>query len=42
MGGSGAPVSARASVSAMREVIANLGAADSGRFLSTDGGEIPW
>ncbi len=42
MGGHGAPVSAADSVAAMRGIIARLGPADSGRFLSYDGGEIPW
>ncbi len=42
MGGAGAPVSAADSVATMRGIIARLGPADSGRFLSYDGGEIPW
>lgn len=42
MGGPSAPLSPEASVANMRRVIARLGPADSGRFWSHDGSEIPW
>ena len=42
MGGSGAPLAARASVAGLRKVIAGLKASDSGKFLSYDGAPIPW
>lgn len=42
MGGAGAPVSAEASVAAMRGIIAGLGPSDSGRFFDYGGDEIPW
>jgi NAD(P)-dependent dehydrogenase (short-subunit alcohol dehydrogenase family) len=42
MGGQGAPLAPEASVAGLREVIAGLKRADSGRFLSHDGSPIPW
>jgi len=42
MGGPGAALDAKASVGAMRAVIARLKPADNGRFLNYDGSEIPW
>jgi len=42
MGGAGAPVSPEASVTGMRNVIAKLTPADSGRFLNHLGEEVPW
>jgi NAD(P)-dependent dehydrogenase (short-subunit alcohol dehydrogenase family) len=42
MGGESATLAAEESVARMRAVIARLTTADSGRFLSHDGGEIPW
>jgi NAD(P)-dependent dehydrogenase (short-subunit alcohol dehydrogenase family) len=42
MGGAGAPLSPQASVQGLRSVISSLSAADSGKFLSYDGSEIPW
>lgn len=42
MGGSGAHLDAFESVAGMREVIAKLGPADSGRFFQYDGTELPW
>jgi NAD(P)-dependent dehydrogenase (short-subunit alcohol dehydrogenase family) len=42
MGGAGAALTPSDSVAAMRRVIAGLRLADSGRFLSYDGSEIPW
>ena len=42
MGGAGAPLSPEASVQGLRKVISSLSAADSGKFLSYDGSEIPW
>jgi NAD(P)-dependent dehydrogenase (short-subunit alcohol dehydrogenase family) len=42
MGGAGAPLSPKQSVTGMRNVIAGLKQSDSGKFLSWDGGERPW
>lgn len=42
MGGSSAAIDVEQSVRAMREVIANLTLASSGRFYNYDGTEIPW
>jgi NAD(P)-dependent dehydrogenase (short-subunit alcohol dehydrogenase family) len=42
MGGAGAPLAPQTSVAGLRQVIAGLGPADSGRFLSHDGSPIPW
>jgi NAD(P)-dependent dehydrogenase (short-subunit alcohol dehydrogenase family) len=42
MGGAGAPLAPEASVGGLRKVIQGLKPADSGRFLSHDGSEIPW
>jgi NAD(P)-dependent dehydrogenase (short-subunit alcohol dehydrogenase family) len=42
MGGSGAPLNAEESVSAMRELIDRLGLRDSGRFYDYRGDDIPW
>jgi NAD(P)-dependent dehydrogenase (short-subunit alcohol dehydrogenase family) len=42
MGGESAPLSAEASVRGLRKVIGGLGTADSGKFFSHDGAEIPW
>ena len=42
MGGPSALISAEQSVSGMRQVIARLTMADSGRFFAYDGQEIPW
>ena len=42
MGGEHAPLSAETSVRGLRRVIAGLGRADSGKFYSHDGSEIPW
>ena len=42
MGGDGAPLSPEASVRGLRKVIGDLKSADSGKFLSHDGAEIPW
>lgn len=42
MGGPNALISAEQSVSGMRQVISNLSMADSGKFFSYDGQEIPW
>ncbi len=42
LGGAGAPVSAQASVTAMRGIIAGLRPADSGGFFDYGGGEVPW
>jgi NAD(P)-dependent dehydrogenase (short-subunit alcohol dehydrogenase family) len=42
MGGSGASIDSFESVAGMRDVINNLRAEDSGRFLHYDGTEIPW
>jgi NAD(P)-dependent dehydrogenase (short-subunit alcohol dehydrogenase family) len=42
MGGEGAPLSAQASVSALRRVIAELKPSDTGKFLSYEGKPIPW
>jgi NAD(P)-dependent dehydrogenase (short-subunit alcohol dehydrogenase family) len=42
MGGEQAPLSPEKSVQGLRSVIGGLKQADSGRFLSHDGSEIPW
>ena len=42
MGGPQAPLSAEASASGVRKVIAGLGPTDAGRFLCYDGSEMPW
>ena len=42
MGGASAPLAAQASVAGLRKVIQGLKPADSGRFFSHDGSEIPW
>jgi NAD(P)-dependent dehydrogenase (short-subunit alcohol dehydrogenase family) len=42
MGGSNARLSVGESVTGMVDVIADLTPADSGRFLSYDGDELPW
>lgn len=42
MGGAGATLDARTSVSKLRDRIAALTTADSGRFLDCDGRELPW
>jgi NAD(P)-dependent dehydrogenase (short-subunit alcohol dehydrogenase family) len=42
MGGENAPLAPEASVGGLRKVIEGLKPADSGRFLSHDGSEIPW
>jgi len=42
MGGAGAPLAPEASVTGLRNVIAKLKPADSGRFFSHDGSPIPW
>lgn len=42
MGGPTAPLDAEASVAGMRKVIARATPADSGRFFSYDGTELPW
>ena len=42
MGGAGAPLAPEASVAGLRNVIAGLKPADSGKFLSHDGSPIPW
>ncbi|HYB08806.1 MAG TPA: SDR family NAD(P)-dependent oxidoreductase, partial [Alphaproteobacteria bacterium] len=42
MGGPGAALEIKASISSMRTVIAGLKPSDNGRFLNYDGAEIPW
>jgi len=42
MGGEHAPLAPETSAQGLRKVIAGLKRADSGRFLSYDGSEIPW
>ena len=42
MGGSGAEITPRESVSALFRIIVSLTAEDSGRFIDIDGGDIPW
>jgi NAD(P)-dependent dehydrogenase (short-subunit alcohol dehydrogenase family) len=42
MGGPGAHLDPFESVAGMRDVISRLGPADSGRFFSYDGTELPW
>ncbi len=42
MGGSGAPVGPKESITGMRRVIAKLKPSDSGRFFDFEGKELPW
>jgi hypothetical protein len=42
MGGANAAVTTGESVAGMRAVIERLTSADSGRFFSYDGAELPW
>jgi len=42
MGGQGADIDVHTSVSGMKKVIDGLNLADSGKFLSYDGTEMPW
>ncbi len=42
MGGPGAPLAVEDSVAGMRRVLAGIGPADAGRFLTWDGREQPW
>lgn len=42
MGGAGARLTPRESVTAMRKLIANLSPKDSGKFFNYDGREYPW
>jgi NAD(P)-dependent dehydrogenase (short-subunit alcohol dehydrogenase family) len=42
MGGAGAPLSAQESVAALLKVLDGVSAADSGRFIDTEGANIPW
>jgi NAD(P)-dependent dehydrogenase (short-subunit alcohol dehydrogenase family) len=42
MGGEGAQITAEVSITGMREVIAGLSPADTGRFLTYSGEELPW
>ena len=42
MGGEHAPLAPETSVRGLRKIIAGLKSADSGKFLSYDGSEIPW
>jgi hypothetical protein len=42
MGGEQAPLSVEKSVQGLRTVVSSLKKADSGKFLSHDGTEIPW
>ena len=42
MGGAGAALDSKTSITNMRAVIAKLKASDNGRFLNYDGAEIPW
>lgn len=42
MGGPGARFTPQESVSSMRQIIAGLTLADSGRFIGLDGSDIPW
>jgi NAD(P)-dependent dehydrogenase (short-subunit alcohol dehydrogenase family) len=42
MGGKQAPLAPETSVRGLRKVIAGLKSADSGKFLSYDGSQIPW
>jgi hypothetical protein len=42
MGGEHAPLAPETSVQGLRKVIAGLKRADSGKFLSYEGSEIPW
>jgi hypothetical protein len=42
MGGPQAPLTPEKSVQGLRGVIAGLSKADSGKFFSHDGSQIPW
>ncbi|EHQ52253.1 short-chain dehydrogenase/reductase SDR [Ectothiorhodospira sp. PHS-1] len=42
MGGPNAEITTEQSVTAMRQTISHLTLADSGRFIDTDGSDIPW
>jgi len=42
MGGARAPLKAEASIAGLRQLIARLGPAESGRFWRYDGEEMPW
>jgi NAD(P)-dependent dehydrogenase (short-subunit alcohol dehydrogenase family) len=42
MGGSGAEITPNESVTGMLRTIDNLTMADTGKFYSWDGGEVPW
>ena len=42
MGGPDAEITTEQSVTAMRQTISHLTLADSGRFIDTDGSDIPW
>jgi hypothetical protein len=42
MGGEGAQITTEVSIAGMRDVIAGLTPADTGRFLTYAGEELPW
>lgn len=42
MGGSGAPLTPKASIEGLRSLIKNVTLFDSGKFFSYDGSELPW
>jgi NAD(P)-dependent dehydrogenase (short-subunit alcohol dehydrogenase family) len=42
MGGTGAPLTPKASVDQLRSLIKNVTLYDSGKFLNYDGNELPW
>jgi NAD(P)-dependent dehydrogenase (short-subunit alcohol dehydrogenase family) len=42
MGGTGAPLTPKASIEGLRSVIKNVTLFDSGKFFSHDGSELPW
>jgi hypothetical protein len=42
MGGDGAPVSVDECVTGQQRLLGNLTLADTGRFFSYDGSELPW
>jgi NAD(P)-dependent dehydrogenase (short-subunit alcohol dehydrogenase family) len=42
MGGEGAHITPKVSIAGMRQVIAGLTPADTGRFLTYSGEELPW
>lgn len=42
MGGAGAEITTKESVTAMRALIERLGIEDTGRFLRRDGSALPW